>query len=161
MPLICLKVEKGVLGISLVPLPYALVMGTDSLLLGVFLVWAGDPRVGVAWVALREEWPERTIGVSSVAPGGVITLVPDWVVIDTARPVGRYGSDEESHPRTRRWYPIDKSANYARIEPKGGESYCCTTSYPSFISPSAILNPAHTQSINAAPFATPNTNVDA
>ena len=61
-----------------------------------------------------------------------------------------------------RWYPIHEFPYYIRIGLKGGVGYyCCTTSYPSFISPSAILNPAHTQSISAAPFAIPNTNVDA
>jgi hypothetical protein len=47
----------------------------------------------------------------------------------------------------------------ARLEDTG--YHCCTTSYPSFVSPSAILKPAHTQSIKAAPFAIPKTSVDA
>ena len=68
---------------------------------------------------------------------------------------------EPRRPRTGRRRPIHRFPYYARTGLKNEERHCCTTSYPSFISPSAILNPAHTQSISAAPFAIPNTSVEA
>ena len=68
---------------------------------------------------------------------------------------------EASRPKTEWRYPIQELPCYTWAGSDGKGRYCCTTSYPSFICPSAILNPAHTQSINAAPFAIPNTNVEA
>ena len=83
---------------------------------------------------------------------------------DSAR--GKYhGSDINSRCSRRiRYHAIRGRAHSHESmgagNPNGSsECYRRTTSYPSFISPSAILNPTHTQSINAAPFATPSTNV--
>jgi len=137
--------------------------------------WAQDSFVPVAKIrALRAN---RAVGVSAphpspASPGNpncvkipaafapVGVRLQGWIVADitTYRRGARWGI---SRLRNRRWYPIHKYPNYTRIGSKNMECHCCTTSYPSFICPSAILNPAHTQSINATPFATPNTNVDA
>ena len=68
---------------------------------------------------------------------------------------------EVSRPKTECRHAIQELLYYTRTRSDGEGHYFCTTSCPFFICPSAILNPAHTQSINAAPFAIPNTNVEA